>query len=570
MKSFIKTSILLLLALGIAVSAQAQDEVTVLGPGFPGHELETYLQQWHRTLDADTTYVLTGFYFVDSTYSLTIPAGTKVLCAPGSGLIVARGAQIFATGTASDPVVFAPTDPPGERERGEWAGVIILGEAPVNQANPFIEGLEGGPGYFGGTDPNDDSGDFYYVRIEYPGYRIEEGNEVNSLTMGGVGDGTDIHHVQVSYGFDDAYEFFGGTVNPHHLVALANIDDMFDTDFGYQGEIQWGFVVRDPLEFDVEGTSNGWESDNEGSALDPPSTPRTAPTFSNITLIGPERDDTIVLPPTHTFGYSGVLRRCSQNKIFNSVVMGFPFGLSVRDACTHQDANANVVEFAYTSLQASLVKDAGTVHQTSRWDGSVTPPGVDSWILTEPGYNAAWNSPRNPSTIGLTDMSDLNNPNPIPAVGSELIGTADFTDPDLTGFDVVTYRGAFDPTKTMATEWTAGWTNFDPQNAVYWGTTDVTESITRPVSLSQNYPNPFNPVTKIAYSVQQAGHVTIKVHNAAGQVVRTLLADDVAAGNAEVTWDGTADNGAACASGVYFYSIETPTYSETHKMVMLK
>jgi hypothetical protein len=572
MKSFIKTSILLLLALGVAISAQAQGPVQVLGPGTPGHELEAYLQTWHRTLDADTTYVLTGFYYVDSTYSLTIPAGTKVLCAPGSALIIRRGAQIHATGTVNDPIVFAPTDPPGERERGEWSGVIILGEAPVNQVNPAIEGIEeNGLGNFGGALPADDSGEFYYVRIEYPGYRIEEGNEVNGLTMGGVGSGTEIHHVQISYSWDDAYEWFGGTVDCSHLVVLGCVDDMFDTDFGYSGDIQFGFVLRDPTQWDSEGQSNGWESDNEGSALNPPSVPRTSPTFSNITLVGPERNDSIVLPPTHKFEFCGVLRRCSQNKIFNSVVMGFPWGLSVRDACTHTDAVNDVVEFAHTSLQASLIEPgSSTVHQEDKWPGTTTPPGVAAWILTEPGYNAAHSQPRNPSTVGLTDMSTLTNPNPIPAPGSELIGTANFTDPDLAGFTVTTYRGAFDPTRGMESQWTAGWTNFDPQNTVYWGTTGVSESITRPVSASQNYPNPFNPVTRIAYSVRQAGNVTITVHNAAGRVVRTLLSDDVAAGDGVVMWDGTDDMGQPCASGVYFYSIQTPEYSETHKMVMLK
>jgi hypothetical protein len=125
------------------------------------------------------------------------------------------------------------------------------------------------------------------------------------------------------------------------------------------------------------------------------------------------------------------------------------------------------------------------------------------------------------------------------------------------------------PTRPWSEQWTAGWTNFDPQNTDY-----VVVGVENEVafkSLSQNYPNPFNPVTKIAYSIRQAGQVEITVHNTAGRVVRTLLSEELEAGaTGTVVWDGMDNVGEKCASGVYFYTLTAPDFSETHKMVMLK
>ena len=204
----------------------AQLPERVIGPGLNSGRTP-YHQQTNRTLSADTAYILTGLYYVDSTYSLTIQPGTVVFGDTGAALVISRGAKIFANGSAQSPIVFTSNKAPGQRRSGDWGGVLILGKAPANKVNPLIEGGIIG-GSYGGNDPNDNSGVFRYVRIEFGGYRFQINNEVNGLTMGGVGAATEIHHVQVSYADDDAFEWFGGTVNARHLVAYGTTDDEFD------------------------------------------------------------------------------------------------------------------------------------------------------------------------------------------------------------------------------------------------------------------------------------------------------------------------------------------------------
>ena len=242
----------------------AQLPEKVIGPGLNAGRTP-YHQQSNRTLSADTAYVLTGLFYVDSTFTLTIQPGTVVFGDTGAALVITRGAKIFARGSANSPIVFTSNKPVGQRHSGDWGGLLILGNAPSNKVNPLIEGGIIG-GSYGGNDPNDNSGIFRYVRVEFGGYRFQLNNEVNGLTMGGVGAGTEIHHMQVSYADDDSYEWFGGTVNPKYLVAFGGTDDEFDTDFGYSGKVQFAFGMRDPNQWDPTGESNGFESDNDASA----------------------------------------------------------------------------------------------------------------------------------------------------------------------------------------------------------------------------------------------------------------------------------------------------------------
>ena len=572
MRAGIRTCILALLMVATVFSVQAAagwKPQVILGPGTgPTHAEEPYYQTWHRTLAADTLYILTGFYYVDSLYSITIEPGTVVMGDSTATLVVKRGAEIHAQGTAERPIVFTSMKNPGNRETGDWGGVIILGEAPVNRVNPVIEGglLDG---HFGGNNPLDDSGEFYYCRIEWPGHRIVEGNEVNGLTMGGVGSETEIHHIQISYSNDDSFEWFGGNCDSDHLVVLGGLDDVFDCDYGHDGRHQFCFCLRDPEYSDAEGQANGFECDSyRPSGLAPPI---TNPTFANVTMIGPEYDDAVVgnLPPGHAFEYGAVIRRAARTSVFNSVIMGFPWGLSIRDQECIDAANDDQLNFHYTSVQASNMPDIISVHDDARWSG------VTDWFNSENGAVTAHSQTRMPSTVGLEDMSDFNNPDPRPTLTSELVTTpADWTHSEVSDgyFSPVTYRGAFAPTIPMSEQWTAGWTNFDPQWTDYDDSmAGIDDAVAEGRSLSQNYPNPFNPVTKIAYSVRQTGPVTIRVFDTTGRVVRTLLDRELAAGTSGVAvWDGTNGAGEKCASGVYFYQVETLDGSESHKMIMMK
>lgn len=173
---------------------------------------------------------------------------------------------------------------------------------------------------FGGDDDDDDSGVFRYVRIEYPGYVIGPNNELNGLTLGAVGRGTEIEYVQVRRASDDCFEWFGGTVDVKHLICQHNEDDGFDIDNGYSGRMQFLILQQNPA---VTGDHNGIEGDNDatGSAA----VPVTAPTIYNATLCGKNMD-------VDKEQYGMLLRRRIQAQVFNTVVMGFEAGIDVRDA----------------------------------------------------------------------------------------------------------------------------------------------------------------------------------------------------------------------------------------------
>lgn len=550
-----KKGTLLILALLVALAATAVAQPgyyqgsEILGPGLNSGRT-AYSQTWNRTLSPDTLYTLTGLYYVEDGYTLTIPAGTVVQGDTASTFIVTRGAQLFCNGTAENPVVLTSRQPEGSREPGDWGGVILLGKAPVNKVDPLIEG---GiiAGTYGGTDPHDSSGSITYTRIEFPGYRFQLNNEVNGLTCGGVGDGTVLDHIQVSYSFDDSYEWFGGTVNPRHLVLYGGSDDGFDCDFGFTGEIQYGFALRDPDYSDPTGSQNGFETDNDGAGST--DTPLTHPLFSNITFVGPERIDSIVgnLPAGHSFKNSMVLRLNSRTSIYNSAVIGYPVGISIRDASI-ANAAADILRLRNVSHQSSGANDTG------RW------PGINTWFNTA-GWDNYGDVARMPSSVGLTDMSDLLDPNPVPAPGSELIGSANFdlvAMPELANFEVTTYRGAFDPALPMSEQWTAGWTNFNPKGTLY------TTAVETPVVRTQlaNYPNPFNPSTTIRFSVPAAGHVSLKVFDLRGHEVAVLVDGQMNAGEGyEAVF--TPKN---VASGTYMYRLQGNGFSRTRTMQLVK
>ena len=182
-------------------------------------------------------YLLTGYVFVNDGVTLTIEPGTVIRGDKTSKatLIVSQGGKLVANGTVAEPIVFTSNQPVGSRAAGDWGGVILLGKAPINPigGTATIEGGVGLSAVYGGTDANDNSGSLQYVRIEFPGVAYATDNEINGLTLGGVGSGTTIDNIEVIYSGDDSYEWFGGTVNCKHLIAIAGVDDDFDTDFGY-------------------------------------------------------------------------------------------------------------------------------------------------------------------------------------------------------------------------------------------------------------------------------------------------------------------------------------------------
>lgn len=240
------------------------------------------------TLKEGTEYLLTGQTLVKPGVTLTIEPGVTIKGLPydnvgqASVLVIERGAYILAEGTAEKPITFTSAFEEGLPARGLWGGLIILGKAPINKSGgeDFIEGLAGVP--YGGDVADDSSGVIKYVRVWYGGRSIGEGNEINGMTFGGVGSKTVVEHCEVAWNNDDGFEFFGGTVNAKYLSVAFVGDDAFDMDQGYQGKLQHLFAI---LGQDESG--RGFEIDNNGEPtydLEP----RTYPTISNVTLIGPQ------------------------------------------------------------------------------------------------------------------------------------------------------------------------------------------------------------------------------------------------------------------------------------------
>jgi hypothetical protein len=482
-----------------------------------------------QTLIATKPYLLKGQVFIPSGVTLTIPAGTIIKGdkATKATLIVQPGGKLEAIGTETSPIVFTSAQSVGERDRGDWGGILILGNAFVNQASkPAIEGINPAQNYGStiaeaatpATNATENSGTLKFVRIEYAGVELTPNNETNSLTMGGVGNGTTIEFVQASFGGDDAFEWFGGTVNAKNLVSLSTWDDDFDTDFGWGGNVQFGLVVRNPFYADQSG-SNAFESDNQGNAnaiaglcdLNAAgagsSTGCTRGVFSNITVLGP-RDYAGGTPRIISANYQHAahIRRRSSISIFNSFISGFRLGLRVDDDGTWFNINNGSGVFANNVL--SVPANAGTATSATAADGlfvtnirfapandgtvdAVTTAGnatsianywnnlnnangtfnnivdvaaaTNTFTASGVSYNLFWAAQTAPNAAGYPS-----NPNFSLVAGTaganNLNDGESFTHAKLSGgfFTTTTYRGAFG-----STDWTDGWSEFQPINKAY-------------------------------------------------------------------------------------------------------
>ncbi|MBN1132625.1 MAG: hypothetical protein JXA39_06100 [Bacteroidales bacterium] len=265
----------------------------------------TGTQTWKK----DKTYLLSGFVFVNDGQVLTIEAGTLVQARTGQGslasaLIVARGGKIIAEGNPENPIIFTVEgdDLKGSipiEAKGLWGGLIILGHATINteSGEDLIEGIPVSEprGVYGGLDDDDNSGILRYVSIRHGGTNIGEGNEINGLTLGGIGRQTIIDHVEVISNADDGVEIFGGTVNCRNVTVSLCGDDAFDFDQGYCGKLQFLMVI------------NGPDSDlclEYSGGLQPvPNLPGSQPILHNMTFFGDSLNSSI--PVIHFSDYGG-------------------------------------------------------------------------------------------------------------------------------------------------------------------------------------------------------------------------------------------------------------------------
>jgi hypothetical protein len=417
---------------------------------------------------ANKTYVLDGLVFVNSGQTLTIEAGTVIKGKPGqeenaSAFIVARGGKVIAVGTADKPIIFTAeadqlTGNIPLTERGLWGGVILLGSAGLN-STPGESAIEGIPttetrGLYGGSSNDDNSGTLKYISIRHGGTDIGEGNEINGLTLGGVGSGTTIDYIEVVANADDGVEFFGGMPRAKHILVSNCGDDCYDYDEGYRGYGQFWVAVQDPAAGDRMGEHDG--------GTDPETAqPYAVPNVSNATYIGRGVD---AGKKVITF------RDNAGGKYYNSIFANQSRGIDIE---LLKDKSASSVlhsQCSYSQLEAgNLVVKNSVFFNVKEKFFTVSAPGdsvkngnavksTEGKQLLTKAWTAYVSAKKTDiatkyATFNNQETSNILTPaNPIPSAGAS---GADFSELD-SWFTTVTYKGAFEP--GVANHWAKGWT----------------------------------------------------------------------------------------------------------------
>ena len=355
----------------------------------------------NTTWDNSKVWEVNGVVVVKDGATLSVESGTYIKSTvnnslyPNGVIVIQKGAKISAIGTADHPIIFTSRYKLGDvsksPEPGDFGGIILLGNAPVNVADKTTEGLPGNDFHYGGTDSTDNSGVMQYVRIEYAGFILSKDNEVNSLTCGGVGSGTTLDHIEANYGLDDSFEFFGGKVNASYLISKAPQDDNFDFDNGYRGEITFALAIADRNSLHSQSVGNsdshGVESDNNSPSEDPGYGlwTKTHPKLRNITIIGTSAP----FSSQNQYGYLGYRygirnRRGAQISLYDSIVTGYPSGI-VFDDGTLAFYAANVSKLEGNDFHGfnAAVSPLGT------YPGNIvsTSPIASKFYMEQPFFN---------------------------------------------------------------------------------------------------------------------------------------------------------------------------------------
>ena len=556
---------LLSLLLFLATEVKAQNQVTVTDDDIDG------TVNW----TADTEYTIDGYVYVENEEILNIAAGTviKAVSDPTTGdqesaLIVARGGTINATGTAEAPIIFTSedddvTDPADLTlaNRGSWGGILILGNAPINVGGGenFIEGLptDDDRNLYGGTVADDNSGVFQYVSIRYGGAIFGVDNEINGLTMGGVGSGTTIEYVEVFANQDDGFEWFGGTVDTRYLVAAFCGDDMFDYDEGFVGDGQFWFGIQ--------GTDDAGSGGEHDGGTDPETgEPFAIPTIYNATYIGSGADATLL---NNDFALN--FRDNAGGMYYNSIFTDFAgVGVQIEDLESGADSRERLEE-GDLLLENNIWFGFGNINSLDVIENTsnvfiqqfVADAFADDNFIEDPMLSNI--------SRGTDEMLD-----PRPMEGSPALSEdnlAEYPD-DNDFFTEVEYIGAFgtedsdgDDSNDDEGLWISGWTALSESGYIINAVEQISQEVPETISLKQNYPNPFNPTTTIEYQLEKAQNVRLAVYDVLGRQV-ALLADGVQpAGTFHADFDAS-----SLASGMYLYKLETESSTLTRMMTLLK
>jgi hypothetical protein len=429
MRSFKKffTAALLVAAAGLA-PACATDELDI------EVDSDEVTVNVFRNVTANTTWVTGNTYvlltdiFVSNGATLTIQPGVIVKGREGSSLVVTATGKIEAAGTAQQPIVFTSAN--AAPAPGDWGGLILLGNAPINvpggqaQIEGFPEGTTGTT--YGGSDAAHDCGTVRYARIEYAGFLLSADNELNGLTVGACGSATELDYIQVHKGADDGIEFFGGTADLKHAVISQPDDDGLDWDFGWSGKVQFLVVQQN-----ATVGNNGIEADN--NVNDNNALPRSNPNIWNVSLIGSNQ-----APGTAGKTQLGALLRRGTAGLINNAVVAYFTDSNI-------DVNGSVSEGLATGGALAITSSI-----------FYAPANATPWTAFEQGVFVT-GTPSNRDGVDpqLAAPLNLTAPGFAPVPGSPVF-TGGATPPADPFFDATaTYVGAVGDV-----DWTAGWTAY--------------------------------------------------------------------------------------------------------------
>jgi len=512
---------------------------------------------------ADNVYMLDGFVYLESG-TLTIDPGTviKGLATPTTGdnasaLIITSDAKIMAEGTPELPIIFTAEDDDvndpedlTHEDRSLWGGLVVLGHGIIGDetAEASIEGIPAGEARatYGGTDDTHNAGVLRYISIRHGGAELAPGDEINGLSVAGVGSETTIDHIEVFANSDDGYEFWGGTVRANYMVAAFCGDDGFDYDDGWRGGGQFWFVIQAANEAGSAGEHDGAHPDDNDRFA--------KPTIFNATYIGPGMDavnDDVAL----------MLRDGAGGMYANSIFTDFPAAaIEVEDRAADKGTDArkrmengdlvlkNNIWFGFGPGDELV---AGKMIQVT---GDAEDPTAAFLINHLTSNNNSIEDPMISSISREPDMMLDPRPHPLSPAWSNVASVKSATDNHEPM--EVKFRGAFG-----SENWAKMWTALDAMG--YFGELFVSsiEISDNGYKLGQNYPNPFDGSTIVEYAVPEKVDVNISVFDITGKLLRTLVSQTQSGGTYKVRVSGL-------QKGMYFCRMVAGDYKATNKMIV--
>ncbi len=507
----------------------------------------------NTTLSAGTLYRMEGCIHVTNGHTLTIPAGTTVMFQKSvdAALIIDKGATLNVNGTSGSPVIFTCDQTSGTKNYGDWSGVVIEGNASNNVSGGSVSvsgrtcsSLSGG----GSTDA-DNSGTIEYLRIEYAKY---------GMTLLSVGSGTTIDHIQTAFIGNDAFEFYGGTVNATNLISYSAKGNDFVFEYGNRSQIQYGLSIRlDVSNAHLATGSNGLVIANDATGSS--NTPRTYPIISDFSFFGPHYCSGGTISTDYK---NAVLYELNaKGGVYNSFISGWPTGLLINDLASMNNANSTP-STSTLNFAANTFSNNGTDYSP----GTTWPSGCASsmadWITNSGGASCAQVGNEfgpTPTGYSATICGSYGTTAPSFELSSPGLAPADFSNaPDLENSDFFQkdageYHGGF----TTDGDWTTTWTNWNPiafdpcaqrKMVAPTGINNVLQTNTVGLQLA---PNPSNGNTYAIFNAPTDGNISISIVDNAGRVIRTSESS-VTKGNQRISVDTK-----GLAAGLYIIKVQS-------------